>query len=155
MRESSKWVLLLLPGFLVAGGCKGLSVTEIRGKTAFGPEWRNFGDNTSDIRYTAIHGYEAKLSNDWTAGVSYQRRDVDNGSGDNENLVLFEIGYPIWKKPKKDEKSAQELQIEELEKELRELDGVLAAVDDSAISTTSPTLARASGQEQIEPSKGE
>lgn len=153
MKRSSLRMLLLLSGLLLAGGCnKGISITEIRGKTAFGPEFQNFGNNTSSVRYTAIHGIEAKLYNDWTASVLYQRRDVDQGSGDNENLVLFEIGYPIWKKPKKDVKSAQELQIEELENELRELDGALA--DGDANSAPPTALAQVSGTGQIETNKG-
>lgn len=124
-------ILPVLAGIMLCvAGCanKGnWSVTEIGGKTSFGPEWRNFGNNTHDIRYTAIQGLDFKLANKWNLGVSYQRRDVDEGSGDNENLVLFEVGYPIWNAPKKAEKSAVELEIEGLERDLRLLDTELAA----------------------------
>lgn len=115
-------ILFILP----AVGCESGSITEINGKTSFGPEFRNFGNNTQDIRYTAIQGLEFKLANKWTVGMSYQRRDVDEGSGDNENALLFEIGYPLWNAPKP-EKTAEDFQIEELERELRELDYELAA----------------------------
>ena len=127
MKKTRAVALLVTMCASLAAGCESLGVTEIRGKTAFGPEFRNFGNNTSDVRYTEIHGFEAKLTNNWTAGVLYQRRDVDDGSGDNENLVLFEIGYPIWNNPKDGGKSAEEMQIEQLEKELRKLDSELAA----------------------------
>jgi hypothetical protein len=115
-------------------GCSA-SLKEITGKTAFGPEFRNFGDNTHDVRYTAIQGIDLKWSNNWTTGVSYQRRDVDEGSGDNENLVLFEVGYPLWNAPKKPEKTADLLQIEKLEEELRLLGSEVAATptDDGSV----------------------
>ena len=123
-------ILPVLAGIMLCvAGCANngkWSVTEIGGKTSFGPEWRNFGNNTHDIRYTAIQGLDFKLANKWNLGVSYQRRDVDEGSGDNENLVLFEVGYPIWNAPKKAEKSAVELEIEGLERELRLLNTEVA-----------------------------
>jgi len=127
------WTLALLPLLLPGIGCKGVSVTEVSGRTAFGPEYRNFGaNNTSDIRYTAIQSLDFKWSNTWTTSVYYQRRDVDDGSGDNENAVLFEVGYPLGQKPKKPEKTA--LQIEELEKELRELDSILTEAEAGGMS---------------------
>jgi len=143
---------LLLPGI----GCKSASVTEVRGKTAFGPEFRNFGTNTSDIRYTAIQGVDLKWSNDWTTGVLYQRRDVDEGSGDNENLVLFEVGYPIWNAPKKPEKTVQQIQIRELENELRVLGSELAVAENSMSVGTLPKLVQADdGHRQTPNEKGE
>lgn len=123
---SGPFALLVLL-MLTCNGCKSVSITEVRGRTAFGPEFRNFGTNTHDIRYYVRQGVEAKLSNDWTTGVMYQRRDIDEGSGDNENLVLFEIGYPIWKKPKEPEKAA--LQIQDLERELLDLSALLAEAE--------------------------
>ena len=115
---------------VVCTGClsKSVTLTEVTGKTSFGPEFRNFGNNTQDVRYTAIQALEFKLSNKWTVGMSYQRRDLDDGAGDNENLVLFEVGYPLWNAPKP-EKTAAELQIEQLENQLRELGGELALAE--------------------------
>ena len=135
---------LVLPVLsLIAGaGCRGIRLTEISGKTAFGPEFRNFGNNTHDVRYTAVQGLEFKLSNKWNLGVSYQRRDVDEGSGDNENLVLFEVGYPIWNAPKKPEKTVEDRQIEELEQQLRHLGSELAAADQGSTGDASGALAR-------------
>lgn len=122
-------VLLLMISILTGTGCKSVSVTEVRGKTQFGPEFRNFGTNTHDIRYYLRQRFEAKLSNNWTAGVMYQRRDLDGGAGDNENLVLFEIGYPLGKPKKKPEKTAEEMRLEQLEKELHELNNELAQAE--------------------------
>lgn len=122
--------VLLLPISVLSGiGCKSVSVTEVRGKTQFGPEFRNFGTNTHDIRYYLRQGFEAKLSNNWTAGVMYQRCDLHGGAGDNENLVLFEIGYPLGKPKKKPEKTAEEMRLEQLEKELHELNSELARAE--------------------------
>jgi len=137
-------------------GCKSLSITEVRGKTAFGPEFRNNGNNTHDIRYYVRQGVDLKLSNDWTTGVSYQRRDVDEGSGDNENLVLFEVGYPIWKVSKKAEKTAQQFQLRKLEDELRELDALLAAAEGPTPDGASIGLVRVDERDlQIPKEKGE
>lgn len=133
-------MLLLLAG---VAGCQNVKLSEITGKTAFGPEFRNFGNNTSDIRYTAIQGVQFKLSNKWDLGVTYQRRDLDNGAGDNENLVLFEVGYPIWNAPKKPEKSAEELQIEGLERELRLLNTELAVAEQETSGQAGGALADA------------
>ena len=99
-------------------GCKA-NPTELRGKTAFGPEFRNRGNNTSEVRYTEQQGFEVKWDNGWTTGTQYRRRDVDDGSGDNENRVMFEVGYPIWKAPKKPDKTAE--RIESLEREIQEM----------------------------------
>lgn len=110
-------------------GCQSTQVTEVRGRTAFGPEFRNFGTNTHDIRYYVRQGVDLKWSNDWTTGVMYQRRDLDNGNGDNENLVLFEVGYPLWKGGKKQEKTAQRFQIDDLENALQGLRSELATAE--------------------------
>lgn len=112
---------------LAPTGCKSASLAEITGKSSFGPDFRNLGDNTHDIKYTAIQSLEFKLANKWTLGVTYQRKDMDEGAGDNENLVLFEVGYPLWNAPKP-EKTAEDVQIETLEKQLRGLNSELAEI---------------------------
>jgi hypothetical protein len=111
---------------LCTGGCKSASVSEVRGKTSFGPEFRNRGNNTSEVRYDVRQGIDVKWDNGWTTGVNYRRRDVDDGSGDNENRVLFEVGYPLWKAPKKPEKTTQRL--DELEHEVQEMRSRVAAL---------------------------
>jgi len=138
--------LVLMLTLSVVIGCKSASVTEISAKTAFGPEFRNYGNNTHDIRWTAIHGFEFKLSNKWTVNASFQRRDVDEGSGDNENAILVEVGYPLWNAPKKAEKAAHEMQIEELEKELRELGSELVAAEGLSFKRTDEAIAESNGK---------
>jgi hypothetical protein len=118
---------LLLVAPVVLCGCRNVCVTEINGKTSIGPQFQNHGNNTQDVKYFTIQNLEMKLSNKWTMGVMYQRTDTDEGSGDNENLLLFEVGYPLWNAPKKAVSTAELLQIEGLERELRKLDLELAA----------------------------
>ncbi|MBI4717124.1 MAG: hypothetical protein HY763_04910 [Planctomycetes bacterium] len=117
--------MALLAGVaLIATGCKAAHLTEVRGKTSFGPEFRNRGNNTSEIRYDARQALEFRLDNGWTTGLTYRRRDIDGGSGDNENLFLFEVGYPIWRAPKKEDAAAR--RITQMEKELQELRDTVA-----------------------------
>lgn len=114
-------------------GCKSASVTEVRGKTFFGPEFQHSGTKSTDqIRYTGVQGVELRWDNGWTTGVTYRRRDIDGGTGDNENLVSFEVGYPIWKAPKKPDKTA--MQIEELQKKVGELQSQLARTNSQEAS---------------------
>jgi len=119
--------VVVLSGIALPGaGCKA-TVQEVRGKTSFGPEFRNRGNNTSEIRYDARQALELRWDSGWSTGLTYRRRDIDGGSGDNENLFLFEVGYPIWKAPKKPDKTA--LQLEELQKQIEELRARLAVSD--------------------------
>jgi hypothetical protein len=111
-------------------GCKARP-TELRGKTSFGPEFRNRGNNTSEIRYAAQQSFDMKWDNGWTTGVQYRRRDVDEGSGDNENRVLVEVGYPIWKAPKKEDK-ATDRRIQQLHEEVESMRARVAAMNGSA-----------------------
>ncbi len=128
-------LVLAVSGY--CGGCQKPALTEVRGKTSFGPEFRHGGTtNRAEIRYDARQAVELRWDNGWTSGLTYRRRDIDNGSGDNENLFLFEVGYPIWKAPKKEEKKAEGLQkrVDDLEKEL-------AGLREKFSSGISPTLA--------------
>lgn len=109
---------LLTAGCLLSG-CKARP-TELRGKTSFGPEFRNRGNNTHEVRYDARQAFEVKWDNGWTTAVQYRRRDVDEGSGDNENRVMVEVGYPLWKAPKKEDK-ATDRRIQELHEQVEEM----------------------------------
>lgn len=111
------------------GGCKA-SMQEVRGKTAFGPEFRNRGNNTSEVRYDARQNVDVKWDNGWSTGLTYRRRDVDDGSGDSENLFLFDVGYPLWKAPKKADKTSE--RIEELERQVEDMKARVAALTGSA-----------------------
>ena len=131
-------VALLAAGCLLSG-CKA-KPTELRGKTSFGPEFRNRGNNTSEIRYDARQAFEVKWDNGWTTAVQYRRRDVDEGSGDNENRVLVEVGYPLWKAPKKEDKAADQ-RIQELQQQVEEMRARVATLkpagaDESRVAQT-------------------
>ena len=141
LNRRTVFAILLVPLMATVActsGCKSAGVTEVRGKTSFGPEFRNRGNNTSEIRYDLRQAAELRWDNGWTTGMTYRRRDIDGGSGDNENLFLFEVGYPIWKAPKKPDKTA--MQIEELQKQIGELQSRLAGA--SSRDTNSHRLAR-------------
>ena len=122
-------VALVMAFATLLGGCKA-TVQEIRGKTSFGPEFRNRGNNTQEVRYDARQNIDLKWDNGWTTGVTYRYRPVDDGSGDQEHLTLFEVGYPLWKPVKKPEKSSQRL--EELEGELVALRAMVAELRSGA-----------------------
>ncbi len=101
---------------LLSSGCS-WQLQEIKGKTKFGPEFRDKSGRTSEVRWTTIdQALEFKWDNGWSTGVSYRRRDTDEGSGGNDNRVMFEVSYPLWKIPSKPDDAAR--RIEELERRL-------------------------------------
>lgn len=101
------------------GGC---TLQEVRGKTKGGTEWRHSGSrNDNDERYSFEHGFEFKWDNGWSTGISGRRRDINDGTGDNDTGVWLDVSYPIWKAPKK--ASAEQRRIAELEKRLAMLEG--------------------------------
>jgi hypothetical protein len=55
----------LLTAGLFLGGCKSASVSEVRGKTSFGPEFRNRGNNTHEIRYDVRQSVDVEWDNGW------------------------------------------------------------------------------------------
>ncbi|MCO6438675.1 MAG: hypothetical protein J5J06_16400 [Phycisphaerae bacterium] len=119
IQVSQRHSAILVLGLLVmfSSGC---ALKEVRGRSSFGPEYRNHSQaQTNDIRFEAKQGIEFRWDKGITTGVSYRRRDIDDGNGDNENLILFEIGYPIWSAPKSEDKLAQ--RVAELERQLAEM----------------------------------
>jgi hypothetical protein len=108
-------VCLVLGAVLVlASGC---SLTEVRNKWKGGPEYRHDGSNrTNSVRWTAETGVELEWENamgyHYTSGVTYRRRDVDEGDGDNDNGVWVDFSFPLWRKPKKPERDIVELRKE-------------------------------------------
>jgi len=80
---------------LLASGC---ALQEVRSKSKVGPEFRHSGaTNTNSERWHVEQGIDFKWDNGVTTGLSYRRRDVNDGNGDNENRVLFEFSFPLWK----------------------------------------------------------
>ena len=100
----------------------GCTLQEVRGKSKGGAEWRHSGSrNENDERYSFEQGFEFKWDNGWSTGISGRRRDVNDGTGDNDTGVWLDVSYPLWKAPKK--ASAEQRRIAELEKRLALLEG--------------------------------
>ncbi len=115
-------VLGLLLAFL-----PGCTLLEIRSKSKAGPEFRHRGsDRTDSIRWYAQQGFEFVWQDDHnnkiTTGITYRRRDGDNGNGDNDNGVWLDFSFPVWKAEKNADRAARrfellERRIEALESE--------------------------------------
>ncbi len=103
---------------LLVSGC---ALREIRSKTKAGPEFRHSGlTNTNSDRWTVEQGLEFKWDNGVNTGLTYRRRDVDDGNGDNENRVMFEVSFPLWKAKSKQTQLAW--RVERLEQRLAKLE---------------------------------
>lgn len=92
---------------------------EVRSKNKYGPEYRTNATGRNTIRWTAQTGVEFKWDQGITTGVTYRRRDVDNGSGGIDNGVWFEFSFPVWRRQKPDLKKHIQLleqRIAQLEK---------------------------------------
>lgn len=111
----------LILGILIClvGGCS-WQLQEVRGKTKFGPEFRDKSGRTSEVRWTSIQqGFELKWDNGWKTGITYRRRDTDEGSGGNDNGIWLDFSYPLWKRAKKPDTTARRIDL--LEQQLAEL----------------------------------
>lgn len=121
MAKSKQWlavglVLALLPG---------CALVEIRSKSKVGPEFRHRGSNRTDsIRWYAQQGFEFVWRDDRdnkiTTGITYRRRDMDNGNSDHDNGIWLDFSFPVWKADKKTDRTAQ--QIELLERRIAALE---------------------------------
>ncbi len=118
-----KTVLLLLCSLAVAStACR---LEEVESKTRVGPEFRHSGSSrTDETRWTAQQGFDFKWDNDVTTGLTYRRRDTNDGDGGNDNGVWFDVSVPIWKAEKKPD--AVEARIAELERRVAQLERSLA-----------------------------
>ncbi len=106
---------------LIVSMFSGCGVKEIRSKSKFGPEFRHSGlARTSRTRWTAQQGIEFKWDKGVTTAMTYRRRDTDNGNGDNDNGVWFEVSFPLWKAKTKPDKNAA--RIRDLERRLAALE---------------------------------
>jgi hypothetical protein len=111
---------LLVP---LTAGC---ALKEVRSETKVGPEFRHTGSNrTNSDRWTAQQGIEFKWDKGINTGITYCRRDVDDGQGDNDNGVWLDVSFPIWKAKKRQDNTAErmaalERRVAELESRLQE-----------------------------------
>jgi len=118
-RILNRYSAIMISVLLVSlGGC---TLQEIRSKSKFGPEYRHRGSNRTDsVRWYAQQGVEFKWDKGINTSVTYRRRDEDNGNGDHDNGVWFELSFPIWHPKKPPDQLASK--IEELEMRLAQLE---------------------------------
>lgn len=115
----------LLSGMVFLALLSGCALEEVRSKNKFGSEWRHSGArSTAEERYSIEPGFEFKWDKGISTGVSYRRRDIDNGSGDSDNGLFVDFSFPLWKRPKGEAKTAE--RIEKMERRLAELEAARA-----------------------------
>lgn len=120
---------------VVLSGC---TLTEIRSKSKVGPEFRHRGsDRTDSIRWYAQQGFDFvwrdDRNNKITTGITYRRRDVDNGNSDNDNGVWLDFSFPIWKAEGNTDHAARRIEL---------LEARIAALE----ATQGEALARSTGR---------
>lgn len=124
VNQSKKLIVCIILPALLMGGCQ---LKEIRSKTKFGPEFRHKGSNsTNAIRWTVQQGFDFKWKQGISTGITYRRRDVSSGSGDNDNGVWLDFSFPIWVAKKKNKESTE--YIQELETRIAKLEAMYDAV---------------------------
>ncbi len=119
--------LLSICALMLTSGCQ---LTEIRGSSETGVEYRHSGNsNTNADRYSYEQSIDFKWDNDITTSATYRRRDTDDGNGDNDNGMWFQISYPIWKRPEQPDPNIRK--IAQLERRIAELERQNAAQDET------------------------
>jgi len=119
-------VFILLVSFSLS-----CSLEEIRLVSEGGVEYRrNNFDKSERERYTVQEKVDFKWEDGVNTAVTYRRRDVSDGpSGDHDDGVWFEIGFPIWKRPKPQDPTIA--RIEALERRIAQLESELKLVNDN------------------------
>ena len=114
-------VVLAVTPAVVLPGC---ALQEIRSKNEVGPEYRHSGTKgTDEVRWTTETGIELKWDRGVSTGVTYRHRDVDDGSGSDDNGVWLDFSFPLWKAG--DKPDALESRVRELERRLATLDALM------------------------------
>ncbi len=85
---------------LVLTSVSGCALTEVRSRSKLGPEFRHKNSNADEVRWYVQQGLDFKWENGLSTGITYRRRDVDDGGGDHDNGVWFEFSFPVWKATK-------------------------------------------------------
>lgn len=78
---------------------------------------------TDEVRWTTQTGLELKWDRGVATGVTYRRRDVDDGSGSDDNGVWLDFSFPLW--TAKNKPGALESRVRELEKRLAAFDALM------------------------------
>jgi len=142
-------IRLILALGLVAVFLPGCTLTEIRSKSKAGPEFRHRGsDRTDSIRWYAQQGFEFvwrdDRNNKITTGITYRRRDVDNGNSDNDNGVWLDFSFPIWKAERNTDHASRRIEL--LERRFAALETMLGQALAQLSAQTAFTTAQASSQ---------
>lgn len=122
-------LIVILPAVIcVAIAAAGCALQEIRSKSKFGPEFRHSGsDRTNAVRWYAQQGFDFIWSdqkgNKITSGITYRRRDVDEGDGGNDNGIWLDFSFPIWRAPSKAKETNE--RIGSLEERIAMLESIL------------------------------
>ncbi|MCG8406059.1 MAG: hypothetical protein MI923_12755 [Phycisphaerales bacterium] len=107
--------------FVIVILLSGCSLKEIRSKTESGVEYRHSGGSRhEEQRYLVKQSLQFKWDKGVTTAVKYRRRDVNDGAGDHDDGIWFEVGFPLWKAPEKPDESSE--RIAALERRLRQLE---------------------------------
>ena len=107
--------------FCLAPRLTGCALEEVRSETKVGPEFRHRGSNrTNRDRWTAQQGIQFKWDKGISTGLTYRRRDTDDGGGDNDNGIWFDVSFPLWKAKKRPDAVTE--RVAELERRLAELE---------------------------------
>ena len=130
-------MLTLVILILFASFSLGCSLEEIRLVSEGGVEYRrNNFDKSERERYSVQEKIDFKWEDGVNTAVTYRRRDVSDGpSGDHDDGVWFEVGFPIWKQSKP--KNPMIARIEALEHRIAQLESQLE--DNNEISARMPT----------------
>lgn len=116
-------VLLGLAGLMLVAGCQ-VKLKEIRSKSRFGSSFQHrSSDRTDSVRWTVQQGVQFRWSKGIRTGITYRRRDVDEGNGNRDNSIFVDVSFPIWKAKKKP--SRLKKRLKKLEKRVAELENLL------------------------------
>ena len=117
---------------MLLSGCAP-KLKEVRSKTKFGPDFRHRGSGRTDsTRWTVQQGIEFKWNKGVRTGITYRRRDTDDGNGNNDNGVFINFSFPIWKAKKKPDPLKK--RVKKLERQVAELQTLLTASENKSAS---------------------
>jgi hypothetical protein len=117
-------IVMLLLAFSLASVSACSKLKEVRSESKFGPRFNHRGTKRTDsTQWTVQQGVEFKFKDGFKTGITYRRRDVDDGNGNNDNSVFVDFSFPIWKAKKKP--SANKKRIKKLEKRIAKLEAIL------------------------------
>ncbi len=126
-------VILLVSGGLLVS-CVGCGLKQVRSKTKFGASFRHKEKNNTDsTQWTMQQGLSFSWKHGLRTGITYRRRDIDDGNGNSDNAVYVDVSFPVWKKPKKPDKTAKRLK--KLEKRLARLEAEIVTLRAGSVVT--------------------